>query len=83
MGCNGLAAIPAMLGYVDYSAIWVLPIAHILLFGVVAGLWKFFLLHVPRGQPRPPYALSNPTRRLIQARSQEIDVTADFGRPCR
>ena len=83
LGCNVVSPIPDMLDYVDYSAIWVLPVAHLLLHGVVATYWKMMLFHVQRGESRPPYALPNATRRLLQARGAEIEVTADFGRPYR
>ena len=80
VGCNGLSPIPDFLDYVDYSAIWVLPSAHMLLHGVGKSLWKFLLQTVPQGQPRPIYVLDNGIRRILQARAQEIDCTADFGR---
>ena len=83
VGCHGLSPVPAVLDYIDYSTIWVLPVAHMMLHGVGKSLWKLLLVTVPRGQPRPAYALSGTTRHLLQARAQEIDCIADFGRRCK
>lgn len=48
VGCHGMSPIPAMLDYVDYSTIWVLPIAHMLLHGVGRSLWNLLLMKVLR-----------------------------------
>ena len=80
VGCHGISCISAALPYVDASTIWVLPPGHMLLHGIGKGLWKCLLLTVARGQPRPAYVLSNDVRRVLQARTQEIDVTGDYGR---
>ena len=83
VGCHGMSPFAAVLEYLDCSCVWVLPVAHMLLHGVGKSLWKILLTTVPRGEPKPPYVLASSTRRLLQARAQEIDCTADFGRRCK
>lgn len=83
VGCNGWSAIPKRLEYVDYSRIFILPVAHMLLHGLVPGFWKYLLQKVSRGEARPAYVLSNKTQRVMQQRAKEVVYTADFGGPPR
>ena len=83
VGCKGWSVIPKCLEYVDYSKIFVLPVSHMLLHGVVPGFWKYLLQKVPRGQPRPACVLTGKTQRIMQARAKEVVYTADFGGPPR
>lgn len=41
-GCSGLSIIPQLLPYVSYKNVWVAPVIHMLLYGVVAD----FLRHI-------------------------------------
>lgn len=43
LGCTGLSIIPETLPYVSYGDVWVLPVVHTLLYGVVADFLKHTL----------------------------------------
>ena len=83
VGCNGWCAIPRRLHYIDYSTIFVLPVAHMLLLGLVKGFWKLLLQTIPRGEQRPAYVINGKTRRVMSQRAKEVVYTADYGGPPR
>lgn len=43
LGCVGLSVIPEILPYISYSHVWVVPVIHTLLYGVVADFVKHML----------------------------------------
>lgn len=43
LGCTGLSIIPEILPYVSYGSVWVVPVIHTLLYGVVAEFVRHML----------------------------------------
>lgn len=80
MGCSGTSAFAAHLDYVDYNNLFVVPIAHAGLCGVVKDFWKLVLSTSARGQPTPWYQLSTWAKDVIKQREGECVATLDFGR---
>jgi hypothetical protein len=74
---------PLGLSYVDYNDLWIVPIGHAALLGLVKDFWKALLGPVKKGQPRPWYALPADSKAEIHRRAAELDSTDDFGRPYR
>lgn len=52
LGCKGISLVPLTLPYVDYNNIWIVPIAHALLYGVVPA----FVNHALRKVKKPALA---------------------------
>lgn len=42
-GCNGISVLPQLLPYVSYNNLWVAPVIHMLLYGVVSDFWRHSL----------------------------------------
>ena len=66
IGCNGLSPIVGASDHVCYANIFLLPIAHGLLLGVVKLHMRTILADIKRGDPRPPYVLENAAKRIIR-----------------
>lgn len=67
----------------SYKDVWVLPLAHAALLGVVKAFCNLLFATTPKGQQAPWFVVPSATRRLIQQRAQEITLTSDFNRPYR
>lgn len=80
MGSLGVSIFMRELDYCDYNNLFVLPIAHAGLCGVVKDFWKAVLSAKRRGQQAPWYQLSNWARDVMRAREKECVATLDFGR---
>ena len=65
-GCNGLAQIPALLRYVSYTDLWLLPLGHTALSGVVARFWKAVLAATTRGTATPEWVVSWQAKKEIE-----------------
>eukprot|EP00798_Chlamydomonas_sp_ICE-L_P017330 gene17330-23639_t len=83
MGSKGASLPNCMLSYCDHSNLLIVPVAHSLLFGVVAT----FVSHIFRKLPKPPGGQAYPldvipydARRVINGRASHITCTSDFGR---
>jgi hypothetical protein len=85
-GCKGLSPFVELLEYVDYNTIHLVPIAHALLYGVVAD----FVDHALRPYPKPtkhhpvvypPDIITHAQRQKMKVMSDKISVTSEFGRP--
>ena len=66
--------------------IFILPICHAALLGVVKNFWDLILGPRERGvgQDRQPWYLLSPRKRLLlRERHKELVATADLGRPLR
>jgi hypothetical protein len=83
MGAKGYSIIHALLSYVSYNNLWLVPIAHTLYYGVV----KAFVSHLLRPLPSRasgagiPNIISRQARKVIQQRGSHMLLTSDFGRP--
>jgi hypothetical protein len=84
-GCRGVSIIPSTLGYVSYNDIWLLPVAHAFLYGVVKDFVGYLLRpfknakHAP-GISKGPDIFDYEQRRLMSSRASHVRVTSDFGR---
>lgn len=87
-GCNGLSLVIEKLPYADYNNIWIIPIAHTLLFGLVASFVSHIFrpvnsdkedaVHGPRVQVEPPVPTA--MRNIIEQRGKDLFVPSEFGR---
>ena len=77
-GSKGLSIIPFILPYVDYNNLFVVPVAHVLLYGLVASFINYILRDGNQGPDYP--VLNSATRKTIQQRGSGIGVTSEFGR---
>ena len=80
VGSHGLSCIVEELPYCHYNDVFVVPIAHAGLCGVVKDFWYQLLKTTARGQQAPWYALSSEARRVIASRESHLTPTCDFGR---
>ena len=49
MGCHGWSPPMRHLNYLDYNNLWIIPMSHALVYGVVKGFWKLLLTPPPSG----------------------------------
>ena len=83
-GCTGLSPIPAALSYVSYSNVFVLPIAHTVLYGVAADFWAAMLAKYGREEAqRPWWVIPHASRALMRERGATVSMPADMGRAYR
>lgn len=73
-GAKGLSVIHYMLPYCDYNNLFIVPVAHVLLYGLVASFISYILKDGCKHQ------LSSATRKIITERGKDIGVTSEFGR---
>ena len=82
-GCHETSQLVRHLHYVDYNNVWLVPIAHAFLFGLVKDFWHLLLSSTKRGEIAPWYELPPKAKRLMGMRAQALVVTCDFNRPYR
>lgn len=82
-GCHGMSPVVELLPYVDYNNVWIVPVGHCLLFGVVSN----FISHIFRPGKRfadpskyPPDMVPHAQRDTIEKRGQHFTVPSEFGR---
>lgn len=80
LGTLGRSIFMRELKYCDYNNLFVVPIAHAGLCGVVKDFWKVVLGTTARGQAAPWYQLSTWARDVMRGRAAECVATLDFGR---
>lgn len=93
VGCHGISPLvgtallkhnnPVGLSYVSYNDLWIVPVAHASLLGLVKDFWKALLGPVKKGQPRPWYVLPAASKDEMVRRGKAVSSTDDFGRPYR
>lgn len=78
-----MSCIIRKLPYVDYNNIWIVPLGHNLLFGVVAS----FINHIFRSVKRPSKGeayekdvVPHADRAIIEQRGNDLHVPSEFGR---
>jgi hypothetical protein len=79
-GCKGLSIIPHILPYVDYNNLFVVPVAHVLLYGLVAGYMNYIMRDGKHSEIGNYPVLDAATRKTIKQRGSGIGVTSEFGR---
>lgn len=82
-GCNGYSAIAKRLAYVSYGNVWILPLAHAALNGVVAKFWSLALSKFSQASDRQWYMIPHSKRRIMRQRGANMILTGDQGRPYR
>jgi hypothetical protein len=80
VGSNGISPFVAALPYVDYNNLFLVPIAHAGLCGVVKDFWYHVLSSPSRGEARQWFMLSNSAKHMIASREHHMIATCDFGR---
>jgi hypothetical protein len=80
VGCHGRSIFVKHLSYVDYNNLFVVPIAHAGLLGVVKDFWTHVLAATPRGEQAQWYSISSEARRVMASREAGPVSTCDFGR---
>eukprot|EP00198_Chlamydomonas_reinhardtii_P014401 XP_001703738.1 predicted protein [Chlamydomonas reinhardtii] len=82
LGCHGISCIAKELSYIDMNNVWVVPIAHAALFGVIKKFWHFVLGESVK-KAESDFVLSVEARRRMTARASHFIITNDFNRPYR
>ena len=82
LGAHGVSCVPQELSYVSYSNIWLVPVCHSLLYGVVRDFCNSAMRPVTlsRGELWPDTAITTENRRWIRLQAGHILVPTDFGR---
>jgi hypothetical protein len=90
LGCHGTSPFVKQLEYVDYNNLFVVPIAHAGLLGVVKDFWCHVLKvgskkknnkrNRQQQQQQERYVISAEARKVLQARAVGLVATCDFGR---
>lgn len=83
LGCHGESQLVSQLPYTSYKDLWVAPVAHASLYGVVKAFWNLLLDKGTKGVQRPWYVIPHSCRRVMTKRAADIMVTNDFNRPYR
>jgi hypothetical protein len=88
VGSHGTSPFVAKLGYVDYNNLFVVPVAHAGLLGVVKDFWSHLL--TPDQQKKKKkrgrddssgwFRISAEARRVMASREAALVATCDFGR---
>lgn len=79
VGCHGTSPFVKQLEYVDYNNLFVVPIAHAGLLGVVKDFWCH-VLKVGKQQQGEWFVISAEARKVLQSRAAGLIPTCDFGR---
>lgn len=80
-GRNGLSCVPDIVEYVSYSNVWVLPVAHCILYGIVASYVDYIFRAPTRVNGMFPDDVIVPeNRQHVRARALHIFVPSDYGR---
>jgi hypothetical protein len=81
--CNGLSPIIEFIPYVDYNNIWIVPLGHAFLFGVVSHVIHLAFQDMRRpttGEDYPVGVIPHVIRKVIATRGSNLRVTSEFGR---
>jgi hypothetical protein len=82
-GCHGMSPFIRKLPYADYNNLWIVPIGHNLLFGVVASFVGHVLRQEKKQRMLNDYAadiVPHQRRTVIDERGRHLFVTSEFGR---
>ncbi|GLI64632.1 hypothetical protein VaNZ11_007950 [Volvox africanus] len=81
VGCKGLSPIIRELDYCNYNDVFVVPVAHAALFGVIKRFWNTILGKL--GRHVMDYTILGPQRKIMAQRASHIITTNDLNRPYR
>ena len=83
MGTHGVCPFvtPRHTPYTFQSNLFVLPIMHALVYGVVKKFWQLLLAPVEKGKQRAWYQFQDWAKQTMSARAQAVRPTVDQGRP--
>lgn len=80
VGSHGTSPFVSKLKYVHYNNLFVVPVAHAGLLGVVKDFWNHVLSTTGRGEPTIWFTISSQAKAVMKARSECVVATCDFGR---
>lgn len=89
VGCHGTSPFVEQLQYVDYNNLFVVPVAHAGLLGVVKDFWCHVLKVGSKKRQRQQqqqqrqqewWVISTEARKVLQQRAAGLAATCDFGR---
>jgi hypothetical protein len=80
-GCKGSSFVINQIPYASYNNLWVVPVAHCILYGVVSDFCKYLFCDSP--DSKDPYVVQPAERKLISARENHVRLPTDAGRPYR
>ena len=80
VGSHGTSPFVRGLDYVDYNNLFVVPIAHAGLLGVVKDFWYHVLKATGKNATAEWFTISNEARRVMSSREACLVPTCDFGR---
>ena len=83
MGTHGVCPFvtPRHTPYTFQSNLFVLPVMHALVYGVVKKFWQLLLAPVEKGKQRAWYQFQDWAKQTMGARAQAVRPTIDQGRP--
>ena len=78
-----MSTVVKTLKYTSYTGLWLVPVCHAGLYGVVKTFWSLLLEKGKKGEELPWYAIPHPRRAIMRQRAAHVHVTNDFNRPYR
>jgi hypothetical protein len=84
-GCTGRCLFVKHLSYVDHNNLFLVPVAHTFLFGIVKKFWGLLLPKAPTKVDKDQQwrVLKSKERELMHERAANITATLEFGRTYR
>jgi len=84
-GCHGLSPFVQLLDYVHYNNLCLVPIAHALLYGVVASFVDYALRQIAKPTaanptPYPPDVVTHAQRKCMRNMPKHMSVPSEYGR---
>jgi hypothetical protein len=80
VGSHGMSPFVRELDYVEYNNLFVVPIAHAGLLGVVKDFWYHVLKVSGKSASAEWFSISTEARRVMASREAALVATCDFGR---
>lgn len=83
LGFKGCSILARKLPYVSYRSLWLVPVAHALLYGVTKAFLRYMLRPFPaddKDGTRTPNIISRAGRAIIASRVGHLMLPSDFGR---
>lgn len=74
-GCTGVSMVVRELTYIDYTTVFVLPLAHAFLYGILKNFWNMLLSPVGTHEW---YVISGPGRALMTPRGLDLVASSEY-----
>lgn len=79
-GTRGTSVFVKELSYVSPNSLWLLPVAHALISGVLPRFWGLVLATFKKEETPPAYVANRQQRKVMRERAKDISVPFDIGR---